>query len=693
MKGILYYQKEADRNGKHYWRGEDALPYVCDDFLFVADGMGGSGNFCHDSAVPELMYHDGRIGLIFGQSASPDATLVDYVANSFRELDAMQEYYHENPDYKKHSAYFASRLIGAIALDLFRNDPEMQVQELYRRMDAAAEMHARQRQAEEYAQKLAEKLRVRLKEVAERANLTRENAKPRHLLLPTTFACALYKQTGDDYVEVICLWAGDSRVCALLPEGAVQLTVDDERNEVLTNMISLDVDFHINLKVYRFKKPFALFAVSDGCFDAMPSTLVFENEVLLQPFMNDSFEETQKAWCDLFGYASYDDSATIAFYGFGLENPLEMRKFVQNRYKWIEENYLSRLPDLLKQNYRNSLNKCKKDFSARFDEIKDRFLDEEAVLSYAAKKEREILKQARDAKLMEFDIRMRELQRKKAAQYSEQKAFLEENWFMLREDNGQGTGQGLFQWGYDGDKCSEKIKKTKRRIEESAEEFKEEMDSLNQKMENVSSTLLKQMNAFRRTLDVAETLKPDTQMQDSLIRCVREFKDYLEMTNQITNSNHKRQRENAEAKDRFMSLHRKLVEIEKDRIEKIASEIQLGQMPACASAWSKKHREIVLKHMEKAQELEKDISKAAAAEEEYIRDEARGYLRVKYAETLKVFTEQRMAELSPEMQTLIQGKIGTYHKDIEDLEAAHTKQLEIFAENERRYAGMLSTEE
>ena len=64
MLGKSYYQVEKDYRGQHYWRGEDARPYVCENYLFVADGLGGSGGFPHTGMNPLFLDHEFRMKTI-----------------------------------------------------------------------------------------------------------------------------------------------------------------------------------------------------------------------------------------------------------------------------------------------------------------------------------------------------------------------------------------------------------------------------------------------------------------------------------------------------------------------------------------------------------------------------------------------------------------------------------------------------
>ena len=59
MKLTVYRQSSKQRpDGQIIYKGEDARPYVGDNVLFVADGLGGASAIRHQKFKPELFDED-----------------------------------------------------------------------------------------------------------------------------------------------------------------------------------------------------------------------------------------------------------------------------------------------------------------------------------------------------------------------------------------------------------------------------------------------------------------------------------------------------------------------------------------------------------------------------------------------------------------------------------------------------------
>lgn len=102
---------------------------------------------------------------------------------------------------------------------------------------------------------------------------------------PTTLAAAICKPYKEGGVDVLSMWAGDSRVYFLSPsKGLRLLTVDDafgaeyamNSSSEMNNCISYGFYFNINYAFYHIDEPGVLFCCSDGCFDYMRSPLHLE---------------------------------------------------------------------------------------------------------------------------------------------------------------------------------------------------------------------------------------------------------------------------------------------------------------------------------------------------------------------------------------------------------------------------------
>ena len=117
--------------------------------------------------------------------------------------------------------------------------------------------------------------------------------------LPSTIALALVYENGD-FVEVTAIWAGDSRVYALMSDkGLVQLSLDDVSQKdfdanlsigisEMSNCFSVKGDYFLNYRHYVFERQenFLIFACSDGCFDGL------KNIMLMEGYLESSIFET-----------------------------------------------------------------------------------------------------------------------------------------------------------------------------------------------------------------------------------------------------------------------------------------------------------------------------------------------------------------------------------------------------------------
>lgn len=111
-------------------------------------------------------------------------------------------------------------------------------------------------------------------------------------VLPTTLALLLAEPVAQpDRVSALAMWAGDSRVYALLPEGLRQLSADDvtggadaEDNltddGIMSNAVSASGMYHINTKRVELRGSCMLLTATDGCFAYFPSPILFEGALL-----------------------------------------------------------------------------------------------------------------------------------------------------------------------------------------------------------------------------------------------------------------------------------------------------------------------------------------------------------------------------------------------------------------------------
>ena len=145
-------------------------------------------------------------------------------------------------------------------------------------------------------------------------------------ILPTTASILLVTQE-DSHYEIATISAGDSRTYILLPDGLKQLSRDDLRNEdamtdiyngaPMTNVISAEEDFRLNIATRSIVTPFVAITATDGCFNYFLSPMEFE-EMILRTLMEarsiDSWNaKLQKSILEVTGD---DQSMVVAVWGF-----------------------------------------------------------------------------------------------------------------------------------------------------------------------------------------------------------------------------------------------------------------------------------------------------------------------------------------------------------------------------------------
>ncbi len=168
-------------------------------------------------------------------------------------------------------------------------------------------------------------------------------------LLPTTLAACVYADRGES-VDVVCIWAGDSRCYSLGTDGMHQLTDDDARgyvnamecliqDAVMNNVICLDHDFRINWKAYSIPKPCFVFSASDGCFAYLDSPMSFESVFL--PRTGKEFVLVDSITASL--EAHENDDRTLAGHMFGISSQEEYNEIFRSRGDLIESEYVSKM--------------------------------------------------------------------------------------------------------------------------------------------------------------------------------------------------------------------------------------------------------------------------------------------------------------------------------------------------------------
>lgn len=494
LRGIHYSQQSRNIGSYVFNKGEDTLPFVCDDFMLVADGLGGDGFFTHTQMNP-LMWNKKERQNLF-EVPENDVELKSYFDCLFEEMDRESIdglkpiRYIDNPKYELHSGYFGSRITAYAFVSLLKQDARFMPHNLFQTLDGTQDKTLYQKILDDYSASLCDALIEKIKLFAERGNFVLESDRNSAKLLPTTLASAIYRNLGEE-IQVICLWAGDSRIVAQLADGCVQLTADDEKDEGMTNLISLSIKPRLNVREYRFKHPFALFAVSDGTFDDMGGSLCFEAMVILDAMSSDSQDAMQQMWKKLFEVRSTDDSASIAYYFFGMDSMESSRSFSASRIAEINEKYMSLLPDLFSADFEVELQRLKRKTKNALRPFQDAIKADSHVVETYAEDEQKSPSPTYAQALSEIENEKRNLDNEKAKICKQIRSYYEQNWLNYRPIS-----------------CERRLNDLAKQLQDILirrdcikEQYKQKLESMKRDVEKVVEELTKQLEQGEKAAD------------------------------------------------------------------------------------------------------------------------------------------------------------------------------------------------
>lgn len=355
MNSVLYHQKikQTEKNNTNYI-GEDAYPYADDDFLIVADGLGGRGGFPHKSIDKSILDREKFYDICFSDVFENEVTdeYKEFVLKSFNELFEIKDYYFDDDAATKCSGYFASRFVTAIALYELKFGKGFDKETLFERVRSAKD-EERDQVVQKIGDELATQIFSRLDAIALNAGLVLETKMSGAYLLPSTLVVTIMDET-ENGVDAIYLWAGDSRAYVWDKDGLGQITEDHEIDEVMTNLITLTKPFKIEGRYESFTKPCILLNASDGCYKCPMFASPFDLEYIINDAIvhSNDFDGAMNKLSGVFSrYGRHDDSNTMALTTFGYESYEEIKKATEERMTYIDENIVARLPDILERDY------------------------------------------------------------------------------------------------------------------------------------------------------------------------------------------------------------------------------------------------------------------------------------------------------------------------------------------------------
>lgn len=391
---LVHHQKSCRIGEGSIPVGEDGCPYADKELLIVCDGLGGRGGFPHRGINPEILdrkiFYSKFIEPVLGKPDIIDEKYqryVEFVEYSFKELFELGERYFDGPDNMRTSGYFASRLVTAIVLHAIDFIPEFGCKKIFSELKSIEE-DKRKEYIDNLRFSLAELIKDRLAKIAERMGLRLESRTTGSYLLPTTMVLSLMNET-ETGVEVLYLWAGDSRGYIWDKNGLAQITDDHEKGETMTNLISLTRSFTLEARMMTFSKPVMLLNVSDGCYKCSCFASAFDFEYVLLKELNesDNFKETAEKLDEQFLHiGTHDDSNTIALMAFGYDEFNDVKSSVAARLDYLNKEMVSKLPDILTRDYDGELDMIDRQISMAILGLKDPLIASEDVVRFIKEK-------------------------------------------------------------------------------------------------------------------------------------------------------------------------------------------------------------------------------------------------------------------------------------------------------------------
>lgn len=419
MELTVYRQSSKQRpDGTIVYKGEDARPFVDDQIFFVADGLGGAAAIRHQQINPDLFDREKLMDVLFSgvYEEYDDERFVKYVTDSFFELFAVKDCYTENINNIKKSGYFASRIVTAILLHEMIYDSNLNPLKLFELFNSVESSERKAAVLKKLGDYFATKIRDDMRKIAKNANLLYESSYSGLALLGSTLCATIYHEK-EDAVEAIYLTAGDSRPYVWTEADGLCQIIEDQEGEDggMTNYIKANdgETFRIRCNYMQFKKPCVLFNASDGCFDSgyFLSQMAFEKLILEKAIESSDITSMGESIYETFlTYGKHDDSSTIAMKVFGYDSFSAFQSSASRRLEGIQDEYLSKLPDVLEHDYVSEYGESTARMPQRLSGIKTKFERETAVRDFCVEQMRSGKYPPYESRLRSIDERIAEAQ-------------------------------------------------------------------------------------------------------------------------------------------------------------------------------------------------------------------------------------------------------------------------------------------
>lgn len=493
--------------GKTVYQGQDSRPYADNDLLIVADGLGGRGGFPHTAMDRRILNKDEIYDVLFC-GEEPVFTddvgddFKDFVINNFEELFLTKQYYEEGKDYVRRSGYFASRIVVAIVLHELKYNPRFNKEAIFESIKDA-DGDTKDAIAAEIGSDLAVIVKEKLMKVAKNGNFELEVNSKGAYLLPTTLTVGLLNEREND-VEVLYLWAGDSRGYTWsIENGMRQVTEDHEQDETMTNNISLSRDFTIEGRFLTVKRPCAIFLASDGVYKPPAFLCPIDQEVMLLNAVlgNPDEESAIKQLVNDYNNYSPDDSSTLALKSYDYTNYDELKAAFAERMNKINEDYVAKLPGILNRDYSGELARLEAPLMNKLGEISEELVEIDGIFEIVKLE----MTSKRYAPYLEELEALKELSTKSPTEEREEiknkiRQLICDNWISgpwlrLTSPVGRTEVNGIHP--------TNKHNEHKRSLREAKEEYRERLTEISLMLRKVSN---KYIHPLCKSIDTFETL-------------------------------------------------------------------------------------------------------------------------------------------------------------------------------------------
>ena len=604
MNLIMGHQKRISVNGRLVSIAEDGAPYAQDGIIVVADGLGGRGGFQHTIIKPEVLNKDNFFDVAFGNIFNKaDDDFKGYVLNSFSQLFELSDCYFEKGNART-SGYFASRLVSAIVVYQFRFEEEFDRRKIFEKLSSINEVE-KDKYVKSLVDKLCDKIKQNLNTIVDNMGLKLESKITGSYMLPTTMTIALTNELENE-VEVLYIWAGDSRGYVWDKGGLSQVTDDHEKNETMTNLITMSRSFTFESRLVKFAKPVVIFNVTDGCYKCtcFASPLDLEQVLLTALEESSDFEGASRYLDELYdGIGKVDDSNTMGMLTFGYEDYQALKADVLQRKETINNEIVAKMPEIFTRDYIEELEVLERKTKSVILETKDDLIKNQEVIDLVKKRLEQSAYMPYIKEKNSINFALNELEESDQQQRKAVQDYVKEHWIKYPRLK----------------KYSDKKKKPFGRTDpyETAQgyESKIEMAKSRQRME-VADSIDRLSLDFDSLLSMKETIvNLDSIMQrenlDRLTKKIRDLRSQLDQIASATNNNVKEQNDATEDLDRINGIY---VEEDTEAIDMIATDILQGKFLNKDKTTGDAMKEAVVTKLKK--DLQSYIDKIKANENE-----------------------------------------------------------------------------